>query len=309
MPSLAAYRDNDELDNAIADKTIVYVEGPDDVAFFTNLVGPDIRDRLEFKTPEAGTGYQEVKKRVAELRPANTKVHGLLDGEAAVALGQIGAFIDCGSELFVVDDALLGGLVFLAENEIENLLLCHTDLSQFIVNDVGKAELGTRKEADVHAVIGTLALRYVLLSVIKFTMIGFHSEDTPCKGFRKIGGQFISKNATGVATLMRQDVQPAIGAQVAWKDFLIAMHAVVKMIASRHEAWGLSNEAKRRDALRIADGKLLLGHLKSHFKGHAKWDGHLHDQLVRSDYSDRFRKALLLGTKTPRRPDLVALPA
>jgi hypothetical protein len=300
MPRLSAFRDNDELDNAIADKTIVYVEGPDDVSFFNNLAGPDVRDRLEFKTPEAGTGYHEVKKRVGELRPVNPKVHGLLDGEAAVALGLFNAFIDNSEVIFRGDEGLIDGLMFLAEYELENLLLCHTGLARFIANDVVVAELGTRNQGEVQRTIDTLTLRYVLFSVIKFTMIALHSEARPCKGIGKIGGQFITKEV-GCAHLMRNDVQSEIGPQVEWSEFLAAMHGVVHAIRAHHRGLGFDDAAKRRDALRIADGKLLMKHVKKRYSGSGKWDGHLHGELAQSDYSDRFRDALLEATNTPRR--------
>lgn len=300
MPRLGAFRDNDELDNAAADKTIVYVEGPDDVSFFYNLAGPDVRDRLEFKTPESGTGYHEVKKRVAELRPANGKVHGLLDGEAAVALGHIEAFLKADEAICRVDEETLEGLVFLAEHELENLMICHTRLARFIVNDVVVGEIGVRNEGEVQDAIDTLALRYFLFSIIKFTMIAFHSDQQPCKGIGKIGGQFISRNV-GSARLMADDVRPEISPQVDWGDFLAAMHGLVRTIHERHDELALDEAARRRDRLRIADGKMLLKHIKKRYAGTGKWDGHLHDQLAQSEYSQKFRDALLVATRTPVR--------
>jgi hypothetical protein len=300
MPRLSAYRDNDELDNAIADKTIVYVEGPDDVSFFTNLAGPDVRDRLEFKTPENGTGYHQVKTRVAELRPDNRKVHGLLDGEAAAALGQVDLFLKAQGELFQAETENLEGLVFLAEYELENLLLCHTKMAQFIVQDVVVAELGTRDPVQVQQTIDTLALRFFLFSLIKFTMIAFHSDEQPCKGIGTFKGRFLDP-AVGAAQLMRCDVRPAISQQVDWEAFRDAMHGMVQTLRDHQAARGLDEIEKRREALRLADGKLMLVHVRSRYKGGRTWDGHLHGELAQSDYSGRFRNALLEATGTAQR--------
>jgi hypothetical protein len=79
------------------------------------------------------------------------------------------------------------------------------------------------------------------------------------------------------------------------------MHSLVQTIRSRHRELGFDDAAKRRDAMRIADGKLLLKHVKKRYAGSGKWDGHLHGELAQSDYSDRFRDALLEATNTPRR--------
>jgi hypothetical protein len=162
------------------------------------------------------------------------------------------------------------------------------------------ADLGSRDQGSVQDAINTLALRYALFSLIKFTMLAFHSDQHPCKGIGKIGGQFIEKEV-GSANLMRNCVRVEIAAQVDWDEFLDAMHELVRAIRERQTQREFDKAAKRRDALRIADGKLLLKHVKKRYHGTKKWDGHLHDQLLESDYSVRFRNALLVATNTPLR--------
>lgn len=298
MPRLGEFIDNDDLDNAVADKTIIYVEGPDDLSFFYALTGPNVRDRLEFKVPESGTGYHQVKDRVKELRSSdNKKVHGLLDGEAAVALGQTASFIESCEPLFQTNDESFDGLVFLSEYELENLLLRHTHIANFIVNDVVVADLGTRDQGKIQTEFDTLTLRYFLFSLIKFAMIEFHSDTRPCKGVGKIGGEFLTQQV-GAAKLMRANVKAAIEPQMDWQEFLEEMHRLMRLIRANHAQKALGKDQKREDALRIADGKLLFKHIKNRYNGTAKWDGHLHNELVQSPYCDRFRDALLMATNT-----------
>jgi hypothetical protein len=289
MPRLGTYRDNDELDNAIADKIIVYVEGRDDVAFFKTLAGPNINDRLEFKAPESGTGYHEVKSRVSELRPTNSKVHGLLDGEAAVSLGQKQAFLESDKNIFQTEAVDLDGLMFLSEYELENLLICHAQLSKYIINNVTVADLGSRKIEDVEATINTFALRFYFFTLIKFTMVELHREDRPCKGIGKIGGHFLDREA-GVTKIMRDHVRPHIEGQLDWTEFATALRDLSDDIRARHAQ--LADADRRKQLFRIADGKLMLKHIKNRYNGDGRWDGHLHNDLVQSDYSETFRQAL-----------------
>lgn len=303
MPRLGSYRDNDELDNAIADKIIVYVEGPDDESFFRALAGPNIADRLEFKIPETGTGYHEVKKRVTELRPDNPKVHGLLDGEAAVSFGQSEAFLTAADNLFRVDLVDFDGLLFLPHYELENILIRHAKLARFIVNNVPVGQLGTRKIEEVQRTLHEFVPRFYLFSLIKFAMIKMHRPDRPCKGIGAIGGRFLDKNA-GWASIMRNDVQPKISEQVEWDEFLAELKKLGQEAHERNVARGLDTAGKLDESLRIADGKLMLKHVKSRYGGDGRWDGHLHDNLVNSGYGERFNIALLAATQ--RVPENVA---
>src|SRR5438067_1915224 len=119
MPKLGSIKDPVELDNLYTDKVIVYVEGAEDFAFFNDLVGRDMADRLEFKVPEEkGSGYHVVKSRVATERASNPKIHGLLDGETAVALNRFADFLASDGVLFTLTGAEHEGLLFLSEHEL-----------------------------------------------------------------------------------------------------------------------------------------------------------------------------------------------
>lgn len=302
MPKLSAYRDNDALDNAIAGKIIVYVEGPDDVAFFKNLAGPNIVDRLEFKTPESGTGYLDVKRRVQELRSDNNlKVHGLLDGEAAVHLGEVDGFLDNTALLFRSEAAPLRGLLFLSEYELENLLIRHSPIARLIKNHVPIRDLGTLEEAEIQQTIDRFGRRFYLFSLVKFAMVGLHSEERACKGVAKIGGQFLDRKQSA-ATVMRKTVKPQISDQLDYEEFRAAVRALAKRLRKRYDAEGLDGLGRQAQVNRIADGKEWLKHIKDRFKGNAGWDGVLHAELTQSPYCAEFRAALLAETRNDDEP-------
>lgn len=301
MPKLSAFADNDELDNAISDKIVIYVEGADDVAFFRDLLGPDVKDRLEFKTPEDGTGYHSVKQRVSALRPRNAKIHGLLDGEAAVSLGLLEPFVECRDIFFAVEGEGLDGLIFLSENELENLILCHSKVAHFIARNVPIQQLGQVSVAEIERLIEQVAGRFYLFALVKFTMIDFHRGGTECKGIGKIGGLFLDRTR-GIATIMRDDVQAEIGKQVDWPQFLERLRALAKRLRDRYDRDQLDPAGRKRETLRVADGKLMLKQLKSRYGGDNRWDGHLHGHIVESGYRQAFEQALFvrIGTNDNR---------
>ena len=295
MPSLKHISDPTELDNLYSDKVIVYVEGTEDLAFFNDLVGPDIADRLEFKVPDAnGSGYHMVRSRVAMERAANPKIHGLLDGETAVTMDAFGALLASRNILFGLEGEENAGLLFLSEHELENLVLCHARLPDFIAQNVPFALIGTRPVETVERELATLAKRFYLLALLKFAAGRFHAAGTPCKAIDQNAGMFISK--MGVAKIL-QLLKPKIeGAQIEWNAFIEAVRAFSDGVKAHFDAQNLDRDARHKEIMRLADGKSMLRRIRGDYNGQPSWEGLLQGRLKHYGYATAFRNELEVAT-------------
>jgi hypothetical protein len=294
MPSLRQIGDPTELDNLYSGKTIVYVEGTADLAFFNDLVGPDMFDRLEFKVPEEGTGYHQVKKRVAGERPRNKRIHGLLDGEAAVAFGHFDEFLVSDGTLFAVEGPEMDGLLFLPEHELENLVLCHVDIPTFVAQNVPFTQIGSVSAGEIRAELVTLAKRFYLLALLKFAAGRLHAAGTPCKVVDEKSGMFVSK--VGVAKVMRTIKPKIIEAGIAWSDFIDTVREFAASVMAHFKNSAFEEAQKQRHVLRMADGKSMLKRVRANYSGPLAWEGLLQGRLKGSDYAPQFVESLELAT-------------
>lgn len=296
MPRLSRIKDPVELDNLYTDKTIVYVEGKDDLAFFNDLIGPYLADRLEFKVPEVlGSGYHTVKARVAEERGGNAKIHGLLDGETAVALDRFEAFLDGGEVLFTVDGEENAGLLFLSEHELENVVLCHANVSEFLSSHVPFSAIGSRPIDVVERELLTLTRRFYLLALLKFTATRFHIAGTPCKAIDTYAGLFDNRKK-GVAEILRFLKPKIADAGIEWDDFSASAHAIAYSVTTHFEQRDFDNETRRKQVLRLSDGKNLLKRIRGEYGGTPHWEGVFQQRLKSFGYADVFRDAIQRAT-------------
>ena len=167
MPDISTFGDVEELDNRYIDKSVVYVEGEDDQKVWEHIVGSDVADKLEFKVPlQAGAGYKAVLKRVREERLQNPNVHGLLDGEVAAEYGAVEQLINCTKTIFTLDCKEFEGIIFMSFHELENVLVCHSSIVAFAVNNVRLRELGQVNEVDAECQLITIARRVLYCCAI-----------------------------------------------------------------------------------------------------------------------------------------------
>lgn len=296
MPKLSAIVDTEELDNLYADKAIVYVEGESDEAVFTVLAGPDIGDRLEFKVPKTGgSGYHAVRDRVLEERGrGNAKIHGLLDGEASASFGHILHLIENRETLFQTTDPALDGLIFLSETELENLILCHAGVAEFLTNNVTLTGIGGQDLEAHRSDLVSLSQRFYLLAMMKFAAGELHRTGTPCKQVDKLAGRFQTTESTLKIT---REIKASIEKDGGdWNAFVTKLNELMGRVRERFADDGTRPPPKERQVRRLADGKGLLKRVIGKNNGQRNWEGHLVERLRQSPYAADFRQALLHET-------------
>lgn len=124
MPSLNEIGDSEAVDNSYIDKLIFYVEGDDDQNLFSKFFFRDRAESVEVKQPPGlEGGFKAVLERVANERPKNSKIFGILDGEALLAIGEISLYRDeCNGADWIWPKSKDGVVLFPCW-EIENVLL------------------------------------------------------------------------------------------------------------------------------------------------------------------------------------------
>jgi len=295
MRRLGSVLDPEELDNLYAAKAIVYVEGESDEAFFAALAGPDIAENLEFKVPPTGGGYFQVRDRVCEERDrGNNRIYGLLDGEAAAAFAIIERLIDSRGVLFDTGNVAVDGLLFLSEAELENLVLCHAGVAEFLTHNVGFAGIGKANIQSFADELKGLAQRFYVLAILRFVAVEFHNAGTPCKPVDKLSGRFQSKDA--VLVILAHIKADLIADGVPWPAFLARVLTLMRRVRSAFVDDGTHPSPKERHVLRLADGKGLLKRVRSTYNGPPAWEGLLTERLRTAPYSAEFRSALLAAT-------------
>ena len=293
MRRLGSVLDTDELLNLSAARAIVYVEGQSDEAFFTVLAGPDIMEKLEFKVPSAGGGYINVRDRVREERDrGNDRVHGLLDGESSAALGYVERFIDSRAILFDSGNRPVDGLMFLSESELENIVLCHAGVAEFLTHHVGFAGVGKADLQGYVDEIRELARRFYVLAIMRYVAAEFHNGGTSCKQVDRLAGRFQTKDGVlGIIFHMKAEL---IGEGIAWPAFLNRVLSLMRRARAGFEDDGSLPSPKDRNVLRLADGKEMLKRIRSTYNGSVAWEGT--ERLRTAPYSGEFRETLLAAT-------------
>lgn len=291
MADISEINDIDELENRWLDKVIVYVEAEADSHVYTKLVGPNLADRLEFKPPPESTGYLAVMTRVADERQRNTKVFGLLDGEASATCGGLDRLVASEGVLFdVPENPGTTGLFFLHVHELENLLILYGDLFEHVCRDVRLTDIGKRSPEDVQDLLGKATRRFFSSALAKYA--GGEVRASGSEVNLIDAGQFLDMKQT-TTSILRKFRAYIDGAGGSWTDYTDIARRVLKDLAERFDAEGLEEDGRRLHFVRLADGKGLLQSLKSQYKPSTTWDGSLIENLLKNDYAGQFRQALL----------------
>lgn len=293
MPDLFAVGDAEALDNRYVAKVIVYVEADEDREAYSRIAGPDVRDRLEFKTTGLGSGgWEAVRDRVKVERPTNDKVYGLVDGEAVVHFDGWEALVACDRHLFQVQPAAAEGMIFISSHELENLLLLYGDICGVIVKGVKLKELTKHDAAVVQAGLHKAARRFFIAAAMTYAANELRRTGVDSVVFNN--GKFVDgKSATRLLAELAAEVK-AEG--LSWPTLRTEIRKVLARLKARFKDEGLNPAAKAYHFIRLADGKRLLAGMRKTYQAKGPWDGHLVDQVCRAPYADAFRSELLTLT-------------
>ncbi|URK89511.1 ATP-binding protein (plasmid) [Rhizobium sp. RCAM05350] len=292
MANLSQISDTAELDNKYIGKVVVYVEAESDANLFEVLVGPGHAERIEFKTtPEGGNGCGPTTARVKRERVTNRKVFGLIDGEAATS-SHLGfeKMLSCVEPTFVVDDPELEGVLFLADHEAENILLRHSDVCHFIVNDTPLAGMKSRTADEVRKYINGIVDRYFSSAICKYTSARLHSANAMA-GILDSGMFFNDLSRSKFLKLLQAKV---VAAGCSWEDFRTELDTLRGLIETRFAT--MEDELKEEERKRLSDGKSALARIKHQFGVSKSWEGHLANELAGLPYAAEFRESVFRRT-------------
>lgn len=291
MAKLSEFGDADALENRYVDKVIVYVEGDGDQRLFTNVVGPDVADRLEFKTPAESTGgCGFVVARVKAERQSNEKIFGLVDGETAASHGGTDALLECRRLMFALPgEPGLDGVFFLSAHEVENLILLYGGIYELIPKNVRLASQGEFDGAQVRESVLKLTKRFFVAALLKYASLHVAAVGGPMITVK--GGKFVDNPPSTTALLL--ELKARVKAEGGdWEVYRDEMRRIIKALRLQFRAEALSAEARADHFIRLTDGKNLLLGLRKIYK-QAPHDALLADALTQPPYSDRFRTELL----------------
>ncbi len=295
MADLSEIQDVEALENRYLGKAIVYVESEHDEEVYRRFAGPDVADRLEFKTPKIGAGgWKAVRDRLRQERPSNDNIYGLLDGEAAVHFDGWEALIACQNHLFRLTVAEAEGIFFISGHELENLLLQHGDICGLIVKEVRLADIAKHKVEDVRVQLVLAARRFFAAAAIKYALAELERHGAPVPDFKL--GKFRDPKQAAVSLLfeLRQEIKAA---GLDWLQVRREIQAVLARLKARFVADGLRPDAREDHFVRLADGKAVVARLREVFKLTGPLDGHLVDTTSRSAYAAEFRTELMQFTQ------------
>ena len=290
MPKLSEIGNSDAVDSAYAARAIVYVEADVDSVIFARIVGMDDAHRVDFKAPRVDRGgFKAVCTQVDHERGnGNHLVFGLIDGEAAAALGNLYELIAATSTIFPLSDH--EGVFCLAEHELENLMLLHGDICGYLANDVALPKLLTRDRTEIEKTLRCLTLRFFMAAVLKYAAL--HLRRTGAL-YRPVDvGKFQERAAStkSIREALKKDI---IDSGLDWNAFCVQAIAIICALRQRFRAEGLSSEARSVQMLRLSDGKGLMNRLRSEYSASRKMEGHLVDKLVGSSYAGVFCSEIL----------------
>ena len=299
MPQFGEIGDPTAVENLYVEKIVVYVEGEVDANLYYEIAGSAIRGHLEFRGPPVGRGGSDaVITRVRAERPANAKVFGLVDGEAAAKVGAVDKLLECTNLFFRLDDAAVAGILFLGQYELENLLAMNGDLPDIILRDLDPSLIGRITLEEVEGSITEATRIFFLAALLKYASVTLHHRS------RVAGGQ-------GCPTLDSsrfldhrgfRDVLAEIRAQVAaegevtWVQLRREIRRTRQEFVARLRAAGANVPEISRAKLRVADGKSLLNLLKRTYSPRGRWESHLATAIGATDFGETFRHDLLAMT-------------
>ncbi len=294
MPELIKFGDVEEVDNRYINKCIVYVEGKDDQNVWERIVGSELSDRLEFKVPLAeGTGSETVLKRVNSERPRNSRIFGLVDGEIAARFGEVARLIDCSNVLFAMRSRACDGILCLSTHELENVLVGHSCLAEFVECNVELKEIGSRKREEVEEHISKQAKRFYVAALIKYTWAHMYFLGLA----NGIGDVDHFRSDRRLLEEIRNAKQKVV-CEFADKglEFRRQLGRIGGRAKTRIDAVKNSGGNPNAEILRLADGKGLLIKLRNHWRFTKANEGLLVERVSLSDFADKFRAELVAVT-------------
>lgn len=290
MPKLSEIGNSDAVDSVYAARAVVYVEGDADSVVFARIVGMDNAQRVAFKAPLAdGGGYKAVCRQVDQERMSgNHRVFGLIDGESAAALGSLCELIGATSAIFPLSN--YDGVFCLAEYELENLMLLHSDICGFLLKDVALDNLSTRNRAAIEKTLKDLTRRFLAAAILKYAALQLRHRGEPYQLVNV--GQFQNRTTTtkSIRTALQGDI---VNSGLDWDTFRDQVIAIRCALRRRFRDEGLSKKERSFHLLRLSDGKGLMNRLRSEYKASKQIEGHLVDTLVGSNYAGVFRGEIL----------------
>ncbi|WP_447725523.1 hypothetical protein [Sphingomonas koreensis] len=301
MPRLSEIGDTDAIDDRYAAKTIIYVESDDDEKIFYALSGPGIVEYVEFKPPSAlGRGAVTVASEVRARRPANTKIYGLIDGEAAPSAGAVDTLIQCDRLMFTLPGEANDGLIFLGHHEPENILLKHGNLAALIRKDASVAGSAALSDAEIASRIAVAVRHFFQAALLKYASMTLnHAANltTPKSGCKVIdSGRFLDKRP-------RREILATIEAGVAaegvvtWAQLMAEMKRSWQVVRASYKAQPDPDHCAR-ERLRLGDGKSVVTKLaRQSGSDPAKWINHLLEDAKATALCDEFRAELFAATK------------
>ena len=292
MPKLSEIGNSDAVDSAYAARAIVYVEADADSDVFTSIVGMAYAHKVDFKAPRAdGGGYRAVCAQVHQERTnGNQQVFGLIDGEAASSLGSLHELIAATGAIFPLSSN--DGVFCLAVHELENLMLLHGDICEFIVDDVKLGMLSTRNQAEVEKKLRNLARRFFNAAILKYAALhlAYGGNRYPAVDVQRF--QQRAKSTKSIRTELKKDI---VDSGLDWDIFLGQACAIVATLRRRFREEHLSREVRSFHMIRLSDGKGLMKRMRQHYGASLKIEGHLVRKLVRSKYAGEFREEILMA--------------
>lgn len=290
MPKLSEIGNSDAVDSVYAARAIVYVEADVDSNVFARIVGMSGAQIVDFKAPlSGGSGYVAVCTQVDHERGnGNDRVFGLIDGEAAASLGSLCELIAANTAIFPLSNH--DSVFCLADHELENLMLLYGDVCGFLVKDVELTKLSSRNPVEVERTLRGLTRRFFSAAILKYAALHLRYKG---KRYRPVDvGRFHDMAATtkSIRTALKKEV---IDAGMDWEIFYDQVIAIVCALRQRFHNENLSREKRSFHLLRLSDGKGLMNRLRSEFNASRRMDGHLVDNLVRSNYADVLREEIL----------------
>ncbi len=286
MAGLGQYADSDALEHKYLGKFIFYVEGQTDAGFFRHCVATGNDEHLEFKSLPEITGSSAAIARAREERNSNNPlVFALVDGEMAVERpGGFQRFLECDETVFQLDEEGYEGVVFLAQHEMENIVLQHADLCAHILDDVSFATLGSRDRATVESTIAMVLERQFNGALCKYAMVHLvHRNRT---------GKVLAKVYWGDETIDEDHLRERVtAAKFVWDEFTAERSVVHSAVQQRLD--GLPDITRTYHRNRIVDGKTALAYLEHTFGIAKNWHGHLIKQMSDTPYFTRLRDEIL----------------
>ena len=290
MPKLSEIGNADAVDSVYAARAIVYVEAEADSNVFARIVSMSGAQQVAFKAPRMdGGGFHAVCMQVhQERKNGNKRVFGLIDGEAAVARGNLCDLIAATSAIFPLSDQ--DGIFCLAEHELENLMLLYGDVCGYLVNDVPLGKLATRSRAEVERSLRGLTLRFFMAAVLKYAALHLRHGG---RLYRPVNvGRFQKKDLStkSIRETLKRDI---INSGLDWSIFRDQAMAIIFSLRRRFRDESMSKDARSFHMLRLSDGKGLMKRLISEYNATTRMEGHLVNKLVGSKYSGVFRREIL----------------